>query len=175
MTPVSGEACGIFSSRPTSLSAFSFTGSGIPAASIFSQLAQLGALVVVAELLLDGLHLLAQDVFALRLVEGLLDLALDLLLQLEDLVLLREEDTEEAQPLDDRLLLEELLALLEGQVRAGRDEVREVGRIVGVLRGHRELGQDRAAVVDVAIEERLHVAQLCLALDRVAELLGDGL
>src|SRR2546428_538516 len=29
ITPVSGEACGIFSSRPTSLSAFSFTGPGI--------------------------------------------------------------------------------------------------------------------------------------------------
>ena len=48
-------------------------------------------------------------------------------------------------------------------------------RVIGVLRGHRKLGQDRSAVVNVALEERLHVAQLRLALDRVAKLLDDRL
>jgi len=37
MTPCSGEACGIFSSLPTSFRAFSLTSSGMPAASIFSR------------------------------------------------------------------------------------------------------------------------------------------
>src|SRR5213083_1793047 len=85
---------------------------------LLADLAELRATLVLAELFLNRFHLLAEDVFALGLVEGLLDLALDLGLQLEDLVLLGEEDRDELQALDDRGHLEELLALLERQVRA---------------------------------------------------------
>src|SRR6266540_7048012 len=137
------------------------------------ELLELGALVVLAQLLLDRLHLLAEDVLALGLVERRLDLALDLLLQLEDLVLLRQEHAEVAQPLDDVARLEQVLALLQREIRARCDEVGEVRRVVGVLRGHRELGEDGAAVVDVALEQRLHAAQLGLTLDGVAEVLDD--
>src|SRR4029077_20585166 len=114
---------------------------------LFLDLAKLRAALVLTELFLNGLHLLAEDVLALRLVEGLLDLALDLRLELEDLVLLGEEDREELHPLDDRWHLEQLLTLLERQVGARCDEVAEVTRVLGVLRGHRELREDRAAVV----------------------------
>src|SRR5439155_21632425 len=85
---------------------------------LFLALAQLRGALVLAELILDGLHLLAEDVLTLRLVEGLLDLALALRLELQDLVLLREEDRDELESLDDRVGLEELLALLEREVRA---------------------------------------------------------
>src|SRR5207248_10081996 len=140
---------------------------------LFLDLAQLGSAFVLAELLLDGLHLLAEDVLALRLVEGLLDLALDLRLELEDFVLLREEDRDELEPLDDRVRLEELLALLEREIRARCDEVREVRGVLRVLRGHGELGQDRAPVVDVLLEEAAHAAQKSLPLDGVPDLVGD--
>src|SRR5438552_4407604 len=139
------------------------------------ELAQLRATLVLAELLLDRLHLLAEDVLALCLVEGLLDLALDLRLQLEDLVLLREEDREELEALDERPRLEELLALLEREVGTRGDEVGEVRGILGVLRRHRDLGQDRATVVDVLLEEGAHAADERLALDRVPEILGERL
>src|SRR5438876_2914177 len=139
------------------------------------ELAPLRATLVLAALLLARLHLLAEDVLALRLVEGLLDLALDLRLQLEDLVLLREEDREELEALDERPRLEQLLALLEREVGARRDEVGEVRGILGVLRRHRDLRQDRATVVDVLLEEGAHAADERLALDRVPEILGERL
>src|SRR5439155_3926710 len=134
---------------------------------------KLRAALVFAELLLDRLHLLAEDVLALRLVEGLLDLALDLRLELEDLVLLGEEDRDELEPLDHRGHFEELLTLLEREVRARRDEVREMRGILGVLRGHRELGKDRAAVVDVLLEQAAHAAKKRLPLDGVPDLVGN--
>ena len=59
---------------------------------LLAQLVDLGLLrVVLAELALDGLQLLAQDVLALGLVHLGLDLGLDLALELEDLDLAGEE------------------------------------------------------------------------------------
>ncbi len=142
---------------------------------LLAKLVDLRGAVIVAELLLDRLHLLAQDVLALRLVEGLLHVILDLRLHLQDLVLLREEDREEPQPLDDALHLEELLPLFDGEVLALRDEVGEVRGVVGALRGHRDLGHDRAAVLDVVAEQALHAPEERLALDRLARDLGHGL
>ena len=93
MTAVSAAACGIFSSRPSSLSAFSSTSSGMPAVlDLLLVLVDLGLdLVVLAELLLDRLELLAQEVLALRLGHRLLDAVLDLAAELEDLELLAQE------------------------------------------------------------------------------------
>src|SRR4029077_12368389 len=142
---------------------------------LFLDLAKLRAALVLTELFLNGLHLLAEDVLALRLVEGLLDLALDLRLELEDLVLLGEEDRDELQPLDHRRHFEQLLTLLQGEVWARCDKVREVRGVLGVLRGHGELGEDRAAAVDVLLEETAHVAQERLALDGVPDLVGYDL
>ena len=76
--------------------------------------------VVLAELLLDRLELLAQDVLALVLAHLLLDLGVDALAHLEDLELAREQ----AQHLADALLdvdrLEELRLLLDRARRGWR-------------------------------------------------------
>ena len=97
---------------------------------LLAQLGDLGLLrVVLAELALDGLQLLAQDVLALALVELGLDLGLDAALELEDLDLAGQERGDELEALDDVEGLEQLLALLGGHVRAVGDHVREEARL----------------------------------------------
>ena len=88
---------------------------------LLAQLVDLGLLrVLLAQLALDGLHLLAEDVLALGLVHLGLDLGLDPALELVDLDLVREEGRGDAQPLGDVDRLQQLLALLRGHVRASR-------------------------------------------------------
>ncbi len=67
-----------------------------------AQLIDLGLLLVgLAELLLDGFELLAQEVLALRLVDLGAHVGLDLGAELEDLELARQDAGELAQPLFD--------------------------------------------------------------------------
>jgi len=54
-------------------------------------------------------------------------------------------------------------------------EVGEVRRVVRALRGHRDLGHDRAAVLDVVAEQALHAPEERLALDGLARDLLDRL
>ena len=120
---------------------------------LVAQLVDLGLLrVVLAELALDGLQLLAEDVLALGLVHLGLDLGLDPALQLEDLDLAVEERRDELEPLDDVDGLEQLLALLGGHVRAVRDHVGEQARLGDVAGGDRGLRRDRRAVGDVLLD-----------------------
>ena len=76
--------------RLSSFSASFFTSSGMPAASIFLlQLFDVAlAFVLLAQFLLDGLHLLAQVVLALRLLHVVLHFGLDLVAKLLDFQLL---------------------------------------------------------------------------------------
>src|SRR5918999_1568598 len=80
-----------------------------------------GMRIVLAQLALDGLELLAQDVLALGLVHLRLDFGLDPTLQLEDLDLLRQEARHELQALGHVDGLEQLLPLLRAHVRAVGD------------------------------------------------------
>jgi hypothetical protein len=57
------------------------------------------ALVLAAQFLLDGLHLLAQEVLALVAVDLVLDLLLDALLHLDQLDLTVQQDQHLLQPL----------------------------------------------------------------------------
>ena len=141
-------------------------------------LAQLGDLrllgVVLAELLLDRLQLLAQEVLALALLHLRLDLRLDLRSELEHLELAAQDRRDRAQALLDVHLLEDLLALL-GLDRAERrgDEMTERARIVDVRGGELQLlGQVRREADD-AREEALHVAGQGLELRRLLEHVGE--
>ena len=147
MTPTSGEADGIRLMRSTSLSARSLTSSGMLASSTFSRSSLTSACcgIVLAELALDGLELLAQDVLALGLVQLRLDLGLDAALELEDLDLAGEEGGDELEALDDVERLEQLLALLGGHVRAVGDHVGQQARLGDVARGDGGLRRDRCA------------------------------
>ena len=124
---------------------------------LLAELVDLGLLrVVLAELALDGLQLLAEDVLALGLVHLGLDLGLDAALQLEDLDLAGEERRHELEALDDVERLEQLLALLGGHVRAVRDHVGEQARLGDVARGDGGLRRHRRARLDVLLDLGLH-------------------
>ena len=125
MTPCSA-ACGGSFSRRRELAV------GLPAdvlgqldlLELLAQLARLGlGLVELAELLLDRLELLAQDVLALALVDLGLDLGLDLRADRDDLELAGQDLRQPAQPLGDVDLLEQLLLLLGLQPQRAGDEV----------------------------------------------------
>ena len=90
------------------------------------------AVVALAQLLADGLHLLAQQELALVLVERLLDLVADLRADLEHLQLAAEDAGEQAQPLLGVERLEQLLLVLGRQVEQRGDEV---GDLAGARTG----------------------------------------
>ena len=131
--------------------------------------------VVLAELALDGLQLLAQDVLALGLVELRLDLGLDAALELEDLDLAGEERGDELEALDDVERLEQLLALLGGHVRAVGDHVGEEAGLGDVARRDRGLGRHRGARLDVLLDLALDRAHERLDLDALGLLVGQDL
>ena len=155
--------------------------SGMPAGfDLVAELVDLGLLrVVLAQLALDGLELLAQDVLALGLVHLRLDFGLDLALQLEDLDLAVEERRDELQALDDVDRLEELLALLGAHVGAVGDHVGQQPGLGDVPGGHRGLRRNGRAVRDVLLDLTLDRAHQGLDLDPrrrgVGELLDRGL
>ena len=135
---------------------------------LLAQLVDLGlGRVALAELLLDRLQLLAQDVLALGLVHLGLDLRLDLGADLEHLELAREDLRQPPQPLGDVDLLEQRLALLGRDPQRAGDQVRERARVLEV--GHRHLqllGQVRD-LLDDAREHLLDVARERLQLRAV--------
>ena len=96
---------------------------------LLAQLGDLLRLVVVAELLLDRLHLLAQEHLALPLAQLFLDLRLDLLLHLEHADLLLDVHEHAAQALLDAQRLEQALLLGRLELDVAGDEVGEPARI----------------------------------------------
>ena len=84
--------------------------------------------LVFAELLLDGLELLPQHVFALVLAHLLLDLGVDALAHLEDLELSGEQAEHLADAFLDIHRLHELGFLLHRRVQVGRHQIRQVPR-----------------------------------------------
>ena len=89
------------------------------------------AFVLLAQLLLNGLHLLAQIVVALRLLHLVLHFALDLGAQLLDFDLLGEVLVELLETRDDRRRVEQLLLVVGGQKRQRRGN--EVDQPAGIL------------------------------------------
>ena len=96
---------------------------------LLAKLLDLPALIVVAELLLDRLHLLAQIHLALALAELFLHLRLDLLLRFEQADLPLHVHEHATQPLLDAQRLEQPLLLGDGELDVAGDEVGELARI----------------------------------------------
>ena len=92
------------------------------------------AVVLVAELLADGVHLAPEDVLALLLVEAVADLVADLLRELALGQGLLGPPEHQPHPLGDVDRLEELDLPLEGELRPPTDQVGQAARVVGVDR-----------------------------------------
>jgi hypothetical protein len=128
------------------------------------------ALLVVAfaQLLLDGLHLLAQVVLALVLLQLGLDLALDLVADLEHLEVFHQDLVEPIEPRADLEDLQHLLLLRGGQRRqAARDEVGEARGILDVRGQGLQLVGERGGELHHALEEALRALGEGLHLDLV--------
>ena len=87
ITPYSAAAGGSLDNRSSSRRASFSASSGILAASILARSSSASASVsrTLAQLLLDRLHLLAQEVLTLRLAHFLLNIGLDLAAQFQDI------------------------------------------------------------------------------------------
>ena len=143
-----------------------------------AQLLELGLLrVALAELVLDRLHLLAQEVLALGLAHLGLDLRLDLRAQLEHLQLAAQDRRRRTQPLLDVRRLEQLLLLLGLEAERRGDEVGEHAGVVDVRRGELQLVGQRRDELDHPRElvlhrsrERLDLAALLVDVGKLHEL-----
>ncbi len=99
------------------------------------------AVLVLAKLAPNDTHLLAQKVFALALIEHLFSILLDLLAQLEQLELARQQQIGLAQPLDRVELVQDVEPLGELERRGDRHDIGQVAGLIdpmhkgdGVLR-----------------------------------------
>ena len=133
----------------------------MPAASIFwRKLIDLAlTFILLAQLLLDGLELLAQVVVALRLLHLVLHLGLDLGAKLLHFDFLGQVLVQQLQPINNAGGLEQLLLVVRGQEGKGRGN--EVHQPAGLF----DIGRDRAQLVgecrrfrDDLLELRHHVA-----------------
>jgi len=127
-------------------------------------LAELGQLsrrfVLVAQLLLDGLELLAEIHLALALAQLFLNLRLDLGLGIEHADLALDVDQHASEPLFDRQGLQEGLPLGDGEVEVARHEVGEatgLGHVLEdvlqeLLRHPPLLAQLRGTFADLTVE-----------------------
>src|SRR5207249_4041505 len=143
-----------------------------------AELAELGVLgVELAQLALDGLELLAQEVLALRLAHLLLGLGLDLAAELQHLQLVRHVAEQPLELRLGRVELEDLLALLGREPDVIGDVVRQVQGVVDRARGAGELSGEVRRELDELLERRDRAAHQRLALDGqdVLGLLGQHL
>ena len=131
------------------------------------------AVLGVAELLLDRLHLLVEIVLALRLLHLALDARADALLDLEHRDLALHQAEHALQPLDhgrqrqDRLLLGDL----DGEVRG--DGVGDLGIVVDLGDRADDLGRDLLVELHVVLELGDDGARQRLDLDLVADRVGQ--
>ena len=128
-------------------------------------------LLAFAQLVLDGLQLLAQEVLPLGVGHLLLRGCLDLALELEERDLAVQGGRHRLQLRDEGVVLEDLLLLLGLQIEKAREQIREPQRIVDA--GHhaaqflREPGPLRQRAPDQIVD----AAHVRVGLDRALDLL----
>ncbi len=123
----------------------------------------------VAELLLNGLHLLVQVVLALRLLHLALDARADALLDLENRDLTLHQAKHPLQPLDDRRQRQDALLFgdLDRQVRG--DGVGSLRVVLDLADGAHDLGRDLLVELHVVLELGHDRARERFRLDGIAD------
>ncbi len=131
--------------------------------------------VLVAELLLDRLHLLVEIILALRLLHLALDARADALLHLQDGDFAFHQGETFLQPLADGVRLQDRLLVenLDGEMRSHR--IGELGIVLDLIdRGH-DLGRDLLVELHIALEFGHDGARQSLDLDLIGRLVGNGI
>ena len=132
----------------------------------FPQLADLGVFVLAfAQLVLDRLQLLAEEMVALGLGQLAADLLLDLGRKLEDRELPRQVLAQALEPCPDVDLAQKALFLLDRERQARRQQVRQPPRLAGIDRRDLKLFGDLLALVDHPLKEPVHVVNQGVELD----------
>ena len=141
-------------------------GGGLRLLELLPELVELGVVgLALAELLLDRLDLLAEEVVALGLGDLRADLLLDLARELEHGELPGEELAELLEPGADVDLAQQLLLLLDRERQARAEQVGQAARLAGVHRGDLELLGHLLALVDHPLEEPVDVVHQGVELD----------
>ncbi len=118
-----------------------------------------------AELRLDGLELLAQHVFTLRVGHLLFGLRLNLPLQLEDLDLARERHRDRIELHREAVLFEELLLVLGPHVEEAGEDVDDSQRIVERRHQRLDFRREPGRQAERAIDELLQPPDVGFDLD----------
>ena len=140
------------------------------------ELGELGVLgLAFAQLFLDGLDLLPQEVVALGLGELRADLLLDLGRELEHGELTRKVLAEPLQPDADVDLAQENLPLLDRERQARRQQIGQPARLAGVHRRDLKLLGNLLALIHHPLEEAVDVVDQGVELDAFLELFLQGL
>ena len=130
------------------------------------QLGDLGVLAfALAQLVLDRLELLAEEMVALGLGQLAADLLLDLGRKLEDRELTRQVLPQPLQPGPDVDLAQQALLLLDRERQARGQQVRQPARLARVDRRDLQLLGDLLALVDHPLEEPVDVMHQGVELD----------
>ena len=108
------------------------------------------------ELLADRAQLLAKDVLALRVVDRLLDVLVDLAAQLGDFTLACKQRDQRAQTRDGVGFLEQRDAVVEPEIGTGAGDVRDQLGLRGPRHRHRRVSADLRPGVDIVGEQRSH-------------------
>ena len=128
-----------------------------------------------AQLALDSLHLLAQEVLALALAHFLLHLVLDLAAHVQKLDLAHQDLVDPRQALQRVDRFQDLLALVIADEDVGGHQVGQLARLLDVVRRHQYVGAEAFRDADVLLELLVDRAHHRLQLKRVHEFLGQGL
>ena len=122
--------------------------------------------VALAELGLDGLHLLAQHVLPLRVGHLLFGARLDLSLQLEHVDFARERRRHGVELDDDAVFFEQPLLVLRLHVEQAGQQVRDAQRIVDVADERADVGREAGGQRQRAVDELLQPAHARVDLER---------
>ncbi len=126
----------------------------------FAKLSGLGlfAALVLAKLLLDRLHLLPQDVIALRFVHLGLRFGGDLRPDLHYLDLASEGSVRQRQKPIDRIRFEHLLLGFDAEIENGRKKIGKLYRVLLRHHGHPDLGRNVRQQSEGLLDHSLDVA-----------------
>ncbi|MNC25480.1 hypothetical protein D3C75_735690 [compost metagenome] len=115
-----------------------------------------GAALLLAKLLLDGLHLLPEIIFLLGLLHLLLDPLIDLALQLQNLSLIVQEVQQLLKPLPDIQGFENILLILDLERQMTADHIRKPARLINIGNGGQCLRRNLLGKIDVVLKLAQH-------------------